>query len=566
MTYWYETPDDQKDTWHWMGVAISLAHTIGLHRNPATTSMDPRKQKLWKRIWWSCFMRDRLIALGMRRPTRIKDEDFDVPMLEISDFEIEVLPEEIQILGSDCVLIRNTEMQQQLAVMCIEKAKLCISISNMLKAQYSVLSRDGMPPEETTNSTMMLLPNKSNGNLDEVDKVDKELERWYKGLPECCKYRPPPLAHILSKEDGEATLLVHRNLLHMVYHTTISALHRPRFLPTKASTKEIPVEAQDRSRMQVRDAASRITQMAAELRRHNLEKYLPTTGVTVILPAMIIHLLDMKSHNPDARERAKRGYEACKDVMGKLRNTYAAADFATGFMDAAYAKAKIDAPVPVQLVYQMQMQQHLQQQQQQQQQNAKAIMKAMSTGHIAVPVQAAGEKPSTPPPDNAPYLNATEVSLYHQDRTYLPRDAAGNPVVGTHSPPDTDQDSPMALSEKESPTAHMTDAQVGVGQQDDTDWVNNVSAANNFDYDQWLEFPAEGVTDSDQTFMGKFDAYESLEQHSGQQAGLGTDAIDWMGSQPQQQEQQQQQQHQLQSQLQPQIQMDMFGLSTGSAA
>ena len=45
MTYWYETPDDQKDTWHWMGVAISLAHTIGLHRNPEKSNMDIKKQK-----------------------------------------------------------------------------------------------------------------------------------------------------------------------------------------------------------------------------------------------------------------------------------------------------------------------------------------------------------------------------------------------------------------------------------------------------------------------------------------------------------------------------------------
>ena len=69
MTYWYETPDDQKDTWHWMGVAITLAHTIGLHRNPEKSNMEPSKKKLWKRVWWSCFMRDRLVALGMRRPT-----------------------------------------------------------------------------------------------------------------------------------------------------------------------------------------------------------------------------------------------------------------------------------------------------------------------------------------------------------------------------------------------------------------------------------------------------------------------------------------------------------------
>src|SRR5687768_13102797 len=152
MTYWYETPDDQKDTWHWMGVAISLAHTIGLHRNPGTTSMAPPRQKLWKRIWWSCFMRDRLIALGMRRPTRIKDEDFDVPQLEEDDFEIQALPDNITVIPPECALMRDVAMQRELAVMCIYKAKLCVTISHMLKAQYSVLIRDHMKPENTTNS------------------------------------------------------------------------------------------------------------------------------------------------------------------------------------------------------------------------------------------------------------------------------------------------------------------------------------------------------------------------------------------------------------------------------
>ncbi|KAJ4109057.1 Cutinase transcription factor 1 beta [Fusarium oxysporum] len=229
MTYWYETPDDQKDTWHWMGVAISLAHTIGLHRNPGSTSMAPAKQKLWKRIWWSCFMRDRLIALGMRRPTRIKDEDFDVPMLEESDFEIEVLPENNTIIPASCALVRNLDMQRELAIMCIAKAQLCVCISRMLKAQYSVLIRDKMKPENTTNSTMMLFPNKQLDNVESVTEVDHELMAWAESLPACCQYRT---LTPLDVKDGRSTIAVQRTLLHMVYYTTISALHRPQFLPS----------------------------------------------------------------------------------------------------------------------------------------------------------------------------------------------------------------------------------------------------------------------------------------------------------------------------------------------
>lgn len=31
--FWWEGPEDQKDTWHWLGAAISLAQTLGMHRS-----------------------------------------------------------------------------------------------------------------------------------------------------------------------------------------------------------------------------------------------------------------------------------------------------------------------------------------------------------------------------------------------------------------------------------------------------------------------------------------------------------------------------------------------------
>jgi Fungal specific transcription factor domain. len=140
MTYWYETPDDQKDTWHWMGVSLSLAHTIGLHRDPGNSGMDLRRQRLWKRIWWSTYTRDRLIALGMRRPMRIKDDDCDVPMLTLDDFEFKTFPPEIVNMVGNCELLRNVNHQRELGLMFIEKAKLCLCVSHVLSAQYSVLS------------------------------------------------------------------------------------------------------------------------------------------------------------------------------------------------------------------------------------------------------------------------------------------------------------------------------------------------------------------------------------------------------------------------------------------
>lgn len=339
MTYWYETPDDQKDTWHWMGVAISLAHTIGLHRNPEKSNMEPSKKKLWKRIWWSCFMRDRLVALGMRRPTRVKDEDYDVPMLTEEDFEIGPLSDNITIIPRDCTLVGDVESQRQLAQMCIAKAKLCLCISHVLTAQYSVLVKaQGMQGQEgNTRSSVMLFPKKLD-QTDEVKRCDEELSTWIEELPECCHYSDE-----LGSGNSGPPVFVQRSLLHMVYFTTLSALHRPQVLPSASSAQPDKCrELQDLSRKKVREASKEITRISQDLHQRGLEKYLPTTGVTVLLPAIIIHLLDIKANNDEARQAAMDGFCQCMLVLEKLRDNYASADFATQFLEAAIRKADID--------------------------------------------------------------------------------------------------------------------------------------------------------------------------------------------------------------------------------
>jgi hypothetical protein len=338
LTYYYETPDDQKDTWHWMGVATSVAHTIGLHRNPDNTNLDVKRVKLWKRIWWSTYMRDRLIALGMRRPTRIKTEDFDVPMLTLDDFEISPIPDSITCIPADCHVARNVDVQRQLAIMCIEKARLCLCISHVLSKQYCVLNNNhGLQNDRTT---MMLLPKKLDPETSEVKTCDEELQKWVSELPEEAQYTDKP--------SGEAAIDLAKSLLHMVFFTTLSALHRPQVLPNSqggpasAPTKaNVESDLLDVSRRNVRRAASAITSIAQRLDTSGLVKYLPTTGVTVLLPAIIIHLLDIKAPEEDTRRSSLRGFCQCMAVMGKLRDLYAAADYSVAFLEAAIRKAGI---------------------------------------------------------------------------------------------------------------------------------------------------------------------------------------------------------------------------------
>jgi hypothetical protein len=343
MTYWYETPDDQKDSHHWMGIAVSLSHTIGLHRNPEKSpAMDKQRQRLWKRIWWGTYMRDRLVALGMRRPTRIKDADFDVPMLELEDFECEAIPEGPSCIPADSNLLRNVEKQRRLAIMCIEKAKLCICISHVLSVQYSVLHNNhGVVSDEgSTRTTMMLVAKRLDPELDDVQACDEELRQWKDNLAEEAKYIEPAWRDI-----GNDDIVLNRSLLHMIYYATLSALHRPQVLPSTAMPpRSMQAEQLESSRKAVRLAAGNITEIANRLYNHDLVRYLPTPGITVLLPAIIIHLLDIKAPDEDTRRASLQGFCQCMQIMSRLRDIYAAADYSTAFLEAAIRKAEISLP------------------------------------------------------------------------------------------------------------------------------------------------------------------------------------------------------------------------------
>lgn len=390
MTYWYETPDDQKDTWHWMGVSLSLAHTIGLHRDPGNSRMGLRRQRMWKRIWWSTYTRDRLIALGMRRPMRVKDDDCDVPMLTLDDFEFHSFSPEVINMVGDSEILQNVNHQKELALMFIEKAKLCLCVSHVLSAQYSVLSHKFGGTMETT---MMLVPKKSAAETFEVRRCDQELEDWLAHLPAEIQYSPAAPSKLTEAQE---VLHSHRALLKMVYLTTSSALHRPQVLPA-IPFPSTDAELQEISRNKVRFAAVEITNIAQDLHSLDLTRYFPTTGVTVLLPAVIIHLLDIKSSDLNIRMTSLQRFYQCMRILQRLREIYASADFATSFLEAAIRKAGIQLTVSPQDVQ----------------------TRTGSTLDTAARVNTL-----TPPPDS--------LAQKIPDLTYPKSDASGMPALAEH--------------------------------------------------------------------------------------------------------------------------------------
>ena len=51
------SPNSIMDCWTWLSLSIRLAQNMGMHRNTARSTLKYEDRKLWKRIWWSLYVR-----------------------------------------------------------------------------------------------------------------------------------------------------------------------------------------------------------------------------------------------------------------------------------------------------------------------------------------------------------------------------------------------------------------------------------------------------------------------------------------------------------------------------
>lgn len=87
--------NEYNQPWYWTGVAISSCQILGLDHNNASSknssSITDRQRSFWRRLWWSCFFRDRWLSLAMGTHARIKLESCDTPFPSPDDLLYDVV-------------------------------------------------------------------------------------------------------------------------------------------------------------------------------------------------------------------------------------------------------------------------------------------------------------------------------------------------------------------------------------------------------------------------------------------------------------------------------------------
>lgn len=154
--------ESHKGLWQMAGLAMRTATDMGLHREVSTRSLPPFEAQMQRRLFWSLYYLEGVLASTLGRPISLSDTDIDQPLpLSISDDE-KIFPLFSSLKGKEAypytnmtqaVLLfqlRRLESRIQRTVYRVDKPT--INLLPKLSTLYTALElwREEIPPEITT--------------------------------------------------------------------------------------------------------------------------------------------------------------------------------------------------------------------------------------------------------------------------------------------------------------------------------------------------------------------------------------------------------------------------------
>lgn len=221
--YWEEPGTVTKNVFYWNGLAVAIAQGFGMHRSAANSKLSTADKKLWKRIWWTLFTRDRSVAVALGRPALINLNDSDVEMICEDDFFEEGSNK------SSCVRIQ----------FFVQYVKLCEIMDLVLLQNYSISARARQY------------------NAMALTQCDMALAHWLQNCPKALKWDPSRYSFWSA-------------YLNTIFQTTICLLHRAHLPPDPS-----PQTHTSLSRSPAFHAANTITAIAEILMAHDELRYCP---------------------------------------------------------------------------------------------------------------------------------------------------------------------------------------------------------------------------------------------------------------------------------------------------
>ncbi|CAJ2513750.1 Uu.00g018690.m01.CDS01 [Anthostomella pinea] len=281
MGWYWEGPEDvTKNVFYWSRVALIVAQGSGMHRSVEGSQLSAADKRLWKRIWWTLFTRDRSVAVALGRPCNINLDDCDVEMLTEDDF-VEDEPDNASGFGPDPIHVQ----------FFLQYVKLCEIMGLVLSQQYSVASKGRRQ------------------NAIDLTHSDMALADWLSNCPKAV-YWEMPRHHFWSA------------LLHSNYYTALCLLHRAHMPPNTSNAASFPDDSSYPSRNIAFQAAGMITSIIENLSTHDELRYCPAFVVYSLFSALIMHVYQMRSPVPSIKQVTHDRIRTCMAALKEVSKVW----------------------------------------------------------------------------------------------------------------------------------------------------------------------------------------------------------------------------------------------------
>lgn len=221
--YWEDPGRVPKNVFYWNGLATAVAQGCGMHRSTKGSRLSLADQRLWTRIWWTLYTRDRSVAAALGRPTHINLDGSDVEMVCEDDF-----------IEAENVPPNSLHVQ-----FFLQYVKLCEIMDLVLFQNYSV------SPKAQQHNAMALT------------QCDLALAEWLQYCPAELRWE-------------QARYSFWPAYLHIVYNTTSCLLHRAHLPPAPS-----PPLCRILTRSPAFQAAQTITSITQDLIAHDDLRHAP---------------------------------------------------------------------------------------------------------------------------------------------------------------------------------------------------------------------------------------------------------------------------------------------------
>lgn len=171
-----------------MATAIQHAKAENAHRYYQTSLWTKRDKASLKRLWWSCIVRDRTLALAVRRPLQILPEDFDLsqPCLGESDLEAEIRQSEVY----------RPQIKAALCRVLVSLCQLAVAVTDLVLTVYPIAGK-----QHGGQATTTVLPYA-------IERAKSSLVRWERSCAMALNAQDKPL---------HSSLVLYGHLLTMYY-------------------------------------------------------------------------------------------------------------------------------------------------------------------------------------------------------------------------------------------------------------------------------------------------------------------------------------------------------------